>query len=53
MSKNADATMCLREQETSLTYGVVEVEEGNVIKMVEKPTYRHLINTGMCCRMHV
>lgn len=43
----ADATMCLREQETSLAYGVVEVAEGNVTGMVEKPTYRHLINTGM------
>ena len=45
--KGADATMCLREQETSLAYGVVEVAEDNVTGMVEKPTYRHLINTGM------
>lgn len=46
-NKGADATMCLREQETSLAYGVVEVTEGMVTGMVEKPTYRHLINTGM------
>ena len=45
--KGADATMCLREQETSLAYGVVEVSESNVTAMVEKPTYRHLINTGI------
>lgn len=45
--KGADATMCLRELETSLAYGVVEVVEGNVTGMMEKPTYRHLINTGM------
>ena len=46
-SRAADATMCLREQETSLAYGVLEVEGEKVIKMEEKPTYRHLINTGM------
>lgn len=46
-NKYADATMCLRQQETSLAYGVVEVDQGKVTKMVEKPTYRHLINTGM------
>ena len=45
--KGSDATMCLRELETSLAYGVVEVVEGNVTGMMEKPTYRHLINTGM------
>lgn len=46
-SKGADATMCLREQETSLAYGVVEAVEGNVTGMMEKPTYRHLINMGI------
>lgn len=46
-SKGADATMCLREQETSLAYGVVEVSGSYVTAMVEKPTYRHLINTGI------
>lgn len=45
--KGADATMCLREQETSLAYGVVDVVEGNVTGMQEKPTYLHLINTGI------
>jgi NDP-sugar pyrophosphorylase family protein len=46
-SKGADATMCLREQETAIAYGVVEVADCRVTGMVEKPTYRHLINTGM------
>jgi dTDP-glucose pyrophosphorylase len=46
-SKVSDATMCLREQETSLAYGVVEVAGGKVTAMVEKPIYRHLINTGI------
>lgn len=42
-----DATMCLREIEHKVSYGVVEVEQGAVVGMVEKPTYRHQINTGM------
>lgn len=51
-TKFADATMCLRQQETSLAYGVVEVDEGTVTEMLEKPTYRHLINTGMYVLSH-
>ena len=52
VKKSADATICLREQETSLAYGVVEVESDRVIGMVEKPTYRHLINTGIYVLSH-
>lgn len=43
----ADATMCLRQQETSIAYGVVETHGKFVSTMVEKPTYSHLINTGI------
>lgn len=42
-----DATMCLREIEHKVSYGVVEVEQGEVMAMVEKPTFRHKINTGI------
>ena len=44
---NADATMCLREHETSVAYGVVTVEDDAVVGMLEKPIYRHNINTGI------
>ena len=43
----ADATMCLREHQTSVAYGVVSVEGNVVVDMLEKPTYSHLINTGI------
>jgi dTDP-glucose pyrophosphorylase len=42
-----DATMCLRDVETQVSYGVVKTEENMVLSMTEKPTYRHNINTGI------
>lgn len=42
-----DATMCVRELEYKISYGVVESNEGLITNMVEKPTYRYHINTGI------
>lgn len=42
-----DATMCLRDVETQISYGVVETKENMVLSMTEKPIYRHNINTGI------
>lgn len=42
-----EATMCVRELEHQVAYGVVEAVEGVVHSMIEKPVYRHLINTGI------
>lgn len=47
ISSKVDATMCLRQQETSIAYGVVETDGRLVSRMIEKPTYHHLINTGI------
>ena len=44
-----DASMCLREIEHQISYGVVETEGQRVIGMREKPTYIHDINTGIYC----
>ena len=46
-SHNLDATMCVRELEYKISYGVVESEDGLITNMVEKPTYRYHINTGI------
>ncbi|MDA5133717.1 nucleotidyltransferase family protein [Psychrobacter sp. ANT_H3] len=46
-SNNLDATMCVREMEYKISYGVVESEDGLITNMVEKPTYRYHINTGI------
>lgn len=42
-----DATMCVREQEYQISYGVVDIEDNIVTGMREKPTYQYDINTGI------
>lgn len=42
-----DATMCVREDEHRVPFGVIETEDQLIVNMVEKPTYRYKINTGI------
>ena len=44
---NAAATMCVREHEYQIPYGVVEGEGYNISSMVEKPIQRFFINAGI------
>ena len=44
---NADATMCVREYQYQIPYGVVESAEGMIKRMVEKPIQYFNINTGI------
>ncbi len=41
------ATMCVREHETKIPYGVVDIEENKVAAIKEKPVQRHFINAGI------
>lgn len=41
------ATMCVREDEHRVPFGVIETENKLITNMVEKPTYRYKINTGI------
>ena len=43
----ADITICAREHKLSSPYGVIEVEGINFKSMVEKPSFRQLVNTGI------
>jgi len=43
----AEMTMCVRDYEIEVPYGVVEVEGDVVTSLVEKPTTRHFINAGI------
>ncbi len=43
----ADATMCVREYEYKIPYGVIEGSNGKISSMVEKPTQRFNINAGI------
>ena len=43
----ADATMCVREHTHQVPFGVVDGLDGQIVRMVEKPTYQHFINAGI------
>lgn len=46
-SNHFDATVCVREDEHRVPFGVIETENKLITNMVEKPTYRYKINTGI------
>ncbi|WP_157263633.1 nucleotidyltransferase family protein [Azohydromonas aeria] len=41
------ATMCVREYEHRVPYGVIQTDGVRITSMVEKPAYRHFINAGI------
>lgn len=47
VTQNFAATMCVREDEHRIPFGVIETEQQLITAMVEKPTYRYKINTGI------
>lgn len=44
---NANATMCVREYEYQVPFGVIESEGNNIKSMVEKPIQRFHVNAGI------
>ncbi|MFY4808191.1 nucleotidyltransferase family protein [Aliarcobacter butzleri] len=44
---NAHATMCVREYDYQIPYGVVETIEDNITSIVEKPIKRFFVNAGI------
>ncbi|CDU11023.1 nucleotidyltransferase family protein [Vibrio coralliirubri] len=44
---NADATMCVREYDYQIPYGVINGEGNKVRSMVEKPIQRFFVNAGI------
>ena len=43
----ADATMCVREYEFQVPYGVVHTEGATIQSIVEKPTHQYYVNAGI------
>ncbi|WP_053979377.1 nucleotidyltransferase family protein [Marinagarivorans algicola] len=43
----ASATMCVRAHEVNIPFGVIEADDNKITAMVEKPTYRYFVNTGI------
>ncbi len=44
---NADITICAREHKLSSPYGVIEVQGIKFKSMIEKPSFRQLVNAGI------
>ncbi|WP_445946101.1 nucleotidyltransferase family protein [Shewanella sp.] len=47
VESNADATMCVREYDYQIPYGVVNGEGHKISSMVEKPIQRFFVNAGI------
>lgn len=43
----SDATMCVRDYEIKIPFGVIEGKGQEITAMVEKPTYRYFVNAGI------
>lgn len=47
IQNEADATMCVREYDYQIPYGVIEGEGNRVVSMAEKPIHRFFVNAGI------
>jgi NDP-sugar pyrophosphorylase family protein len=47
VQQNADATMCVRQYDFQVPYGVIEIEEHWVKAIDEKPIHRFFVNAGI------
>lgn len=47
MENDADATMCVREYDYQIPYGVINGEGNKITSMVEKPVQRFFVNAGI------
>ncbi len=43
----SSATMCVREYDFQVPYGVVNIEDGKIIAMEEKPVHKFFVNAGI------
>lgn len=47
IKNQADATMCVRDYEIKVPFGVIEGKGNEISNIVEKPTYRYFVNAGI------
>ena len=47
LQHNALATLGVRNHEITVPFGVVQTNEVELVDIVEKPTYHHLVNAGV------
>lgn len=41
------ATMCVREQDFQVPYGVLTLQDDSIVEIMEKPVTRHFVNAGI------
>ena len=46
-AQGGDATICVREYDFQVPYGVVEINEYRAARIIEKPLYRSFVNAGI------
>ncbi len=47
LANNSMATMCVREYDMQVPYGVVSVNEGQILSLEEKPIHKFFVNAGI------
>ena len=47
LQSNAKATMCVREYDLKVPYGVVNIEDGQIKKIEEKPIHKFFVSAGI------
>ena len=47
VKQKSDATMCVRDYEIKVPFGVIEGDGYQITEIVEKPTYRYFVNAGI------
>jgi len=47
MNHNSTATMCVREYDIEVPYGVVNMNNENIISIEEKPVHKFFVNSGI------
>jgi NDP-sugar pyrophosphorylase family protein len=46
-AQGTDLTMCIRQVSSRVPYGVVDLDEGRVVSITEKPEQQHFVNAGI------
>jgi dTDP-glucose pyrophosphorylase len=52
VQQQSDATMCVRDYEVKVPFGVIEGQGHEITDIVEKPTYRYFVNAGIYVISH-
>lgn len=46
-TSKSDATMCVRKYDFQVPYGVIDTQDGNITRIIEKPIHAFFVNAGI------